>query len=183
MPGISISENAPMMVCSEGPNCPRKAADYFIAYTSYNTFDLVFDTVLRVTSRVFVGGSICRDQRWYDEIAAYQTDVALVVVALFPFPDFFRPFIAPLVPFKWRLNRIHTTVRELLFPDRGTIKGPVSEGTVSLVKFFIQNSKDGCQETIVAQILVLLSAAVGTHALSIRGMFCNEVRSMVPRTR
>jgi hypothetical protein len=122
MPSALVSEIAHTKVGREGTKFPRQVVDNLLEYTSFNAFNLVFDTVLRVTSRVFVGDVICRDQRWYDEIAAYQTDVALIVVALLPFPDFVRPFVAPFVPFRRQLNHIHNSVRDLIFLIVGQLK-------------------------------------------------------------
>ena len=43
--------------------------------------------VARITSRAFVGEIICRDERWYKEIAAWNKHMPFTVISLFPFPE------------------------------------------------------------------------------------------------
>lgn len=121
---------------------------------------MIFDKVARITSRAFVGETICRDERWYEEVAAWNKHVPLAVISLFPFPEFVRPFIAPFVPSRIRLKQIRRNLQKMLFPVSGTLETSACEETANLVNYLLKGSKDGGVELIIKRLVVLMAAAV-----------------------
>lgn len=53
--------------------------------------------VLSVTSRVFVGESLCRDQGWLEAVSAYLAEVVATGQALRPYSRRLRPLLRPLL--------------------------------------------------------------------------------------
>lgn len=53
--------------------------------------------VLSVTSRLFVGESLCRDQGWLEAVSAYLAEVVATGQALRPYSRRLRPLLRPLL--------------------------------------------------------------------------------------
>lgn len=96
-------------------------------------------------------------------MTALRIDVEITKLLLLPFPGFLRYFIAPLIPHRKRIFRQRTAVRDLLFPQSGSI---VAKDEPSVMKLFIESGKDTDPGSITARLLLLTATAVSLHFTS-----------------
>ena len=128
-------------------------------YTAYPTYNFVFTMVLSVSSRVFVGKSLCRDQEWLQVVSAYLAEVVSTAKALRPYPHALRPFIRPFLAPKGRMGLILSKAKKVLTPAieaRSKSRDEYSD----LLQFLVDTSSDKKHMPIILKLLVLTSAAV-----------------------
>lgn len=64
------------------------------AYVELTGYEAMLKIVTGMSSRIFVGQSLSKDQRWLRMIVEYTMDVFLISTALRPYPAILRPLIA-----------------------------------------------------------------------------------------
>jgi cytochrome P450 len=91
--------------------------------------------VARISSRLFVGEEICRNEDWLRISIGFSTDVFSNAFSMFLFPSFIRPLAAYLLPFQRRVRRQRMESRKILGPtykqrlaDREAGKPKVEDG-------------------------------------------------------
>lgn len=115
--------------------------------------------VLSVSSRVFVGQTLCRDQGWLQVVSAYLAEVVATARVLRPYPPVLRSILRPLLAPKSRIARIIERAQEVLDPAiRARQQSP--DDYIDLLGFLVKTSRDEQTKPIVLKLLVLTSAAV-----------------------
>lgn len=119
--------------------------------------DFLYSLVHRISSLVFVGRAYCYDPVWRSAVSDLPIHVEITKFILLPFPTFFRPFIARLIPQRYSIFRQRAAVADLLFrsPDKSRDKSEPS-----VMRLFLESGKDGDPNRIAARLLLLTAAAV-----------------------
>ena len=136
--------------------------------------------VLSVSSRVFVGESLCRDQEWLQVVSAYLTEVVSTAKALRPYPRILRPLIRPLLAPKGRMTLILSNARKVLIPAIEA-RRKSRDKHIDLLQFLVETSGDGQHMPIILKLLVLTSAAVSAPWPSVVGAALIVVLSFTHR--
>lgn len=85
-------------------------------WQSVKLFDLFSNIITRVSSRVFVGKTICRNQQWTEASIQYTLDAFIGSAKLKQWSLPFRPFVALFLPETRRLRKFHALAQKLLVP-------------------------------------------------------------------
>ncbi|KAI1500520.1 cytochrome P450 monooxygenase [Biscogniauxia marginata] len=78
--------------------------------------DIILRIVARVSARVFLGPSICRNEEWLHTSIHYTENVFTTVMTLRIFPSFLHGLIAPLLPSYWRIHANLRTAKRIISP-------------------------------------------------------------------
>lgn len=134
---------------------------------SYIAYKIIYTMISRVSSRAFIGAPKCYDPAWVEAVTAFPMDVEKVKFALLALPSFMRSWVVPLLPPKWRLERNHKNVRNLLFPSSKLEKSGEDH---TVLNFLLQTSKDNDPETLTSRMILLTAAAVSeSNRFSLHG--------------
>ena len=115
--------------------------------------------VLSISSRVFVGESLCRNQEWLQAVSAYLSEVRYIAGVLRPYPPALRPLLRPFLAPKSRMTAILANAQKVLIPAIEARQ--ISKNTYNdLLQFLVETSKDGQPMPIILKLLVLTAAAV-----------------------
>lgn len=117
--------------------------------------------VLAVSSRVFVGLPLSRDQAWLDTISAYLTEVVFIANTLRPYPRVLRPCLRLLLAPESRMEAILAKALEISGPAIQERQQPGHEAN-DLLGFLISTSEVVNPKDIILKLLVLNSAAVSS---------------------
>lgn len=115
--------------------------------------------ILAVSSRVFVGLPLSRDQAWLDTISAYLNEVVFIVNTLRPYPRVLRPILRFILAPESRMDAILAKALEILGPAIQERQKPGYEAN-DLLGFLISTSDIVDPKDIILKLLVLNSAAV-----------------------
>jgi cytochrome P450 len=78
---------------------------------------MILCLVTRATSRVIVGGNICRNTQWLKTVTSYTINLGVTVILLRPFPNFMRPLVAKVLPSVKKLRtQLRFVQKELFIP-------------------------------------------------------------------
>jgi hypothetical protein len=72
--------------------------------------------VTRVSTRIFMGEEMCRNDEWLTESALYTKYVFQAIEALHQWPDILRPWVAPFLPVYKEVHARMARCREILKP-------------------------------------------------------------------
>ena len=115
--------------------------------------------VLSVSSRVFVGDLLSRDQDWLQVVSAYLAEVVSTAKALRPYPRMIRPILRPVLAPKARMTAILSKAQKVLIPAINTRRHS-HDKHVDLLQFLVDTSENEQYLPIILKLLVLISAAV-----------------------
>ncbi|KAI1269658.1 cytochrome P450 [Xylariaceae sp. FL1019] len=94
--------------------------DIFGHSEQWNTREIredCLDIVARVSSRVFLGSTLCRNQRWLDIAKTYTVDSFLLSRLMRMAPVILRPFVYLVLPQSWRLRSAVRDARKIINPE------------------------------------------------------------------
>jgi hypothetical protein len=132
---------------------------------SFVAFELLYSTIHRISSLVFVGKQHCHDPAWTRAVTDLPVNVEITKFILLPFPSSLRWLIAPLIPQRNSIFRQRKMGRDVLFPS-GNV---VASDEPSVLKLFIESKKDRDPDSLTARTLLLTAAAVGAKSIRILG--------------
>ncbi|KAI0530102.1 cytochrome P450 [Xylaria digitata] len=81
----------------EVPNCQDE-------WVPVQAFDLLSRIIARVSTRVFLGQEICRNEEWYVVSMRYMENVYMLIKSMRMIPPSLHPFLSPLLPSYWRVR-------------------------------------------------------------------------------
>ncbi|KAI1367956.1 cytochrome P450 [Xylaria arbuscula] len=134
-----------------------------------------YETMLKIvtgmSSRIFVGQSLSKDERWLRMIVEYTMDVFLISTALRPYPAILRPFIAHWLSSVKRMQNHLRIAQELFAPVfAGRVSGNSnSSKDYSVLEWMARSAqgKDRDPQILVKKLLFLTLAAIHTSTMSI----------------
>ncbi|KAI1337314.1 cytochrome P450 [Xylariaceae sp. FL0016] len=85
-------------------------------WVSVSVHDIILRIISRVSARVFVGPSACRNEEWLFTCVHYTENVYEVIILLRMLPPSLHTLVAPLLPAYWRIRRDQATARRILCP-------------------------------------------------------------------
>ncbi|KAK8141417.1 hypothetical protein G3M48_010568 [Beauveria asiatica] len=85
-------------------------------YTPVKAQPEILQLVSQMVARTIVGTDICRDPEWVPAVIGYAQNIFQCAVYLKLVPDFARPFVALLTPYRWRIEQCRRTIRRLARP-------------------------------------------------------------------
>ncbi|KAF7934075.1 uncharacterized protein EAE97_008435 [Botrytis byssoidea] len=133
-------------------------------YTPTSTYVFVYSMILAVSSRVFVGLSLSRDQAWLGTISAYLNEVVFIANTLRPYPRALRPYLRLVLAPESRMEAILAKALEILGPAIQESQKPGHEAN-DLLGFLISTSEVVNPKDIILKLLVLNSAALHTSTM------------------
>ncbi|TGO51091.1 hypothetical protein BOTNAR_0368g00010 [Botryotinia narcissicola] len=133
-------------------------------YTLTSTYAFVYSMVLAVSSRVFVGLPLSRDQAWLGTISAYLNEVVFIANTLRPYPRVLRPYLRLILAPESRMEAILAKALEILGPAIQERQKPGHEAN-DLLGFLISTSEVVNPKDIILKLLVLNSAALHTSTM------------------
>jgi hypothetical protein len=74
-------------------------------WVSVNLYSMILKLSNRSTSRVIVGETLRRSEKWLNIVTDYTHNLGLNIILLRPLPRFLRPFAAKLLPSVRYLNK------------------------------------------------------------------------------
>ncbi|KAF2796779.1 cytochrome P450 [Melanomma pulvis-pyrius CBS 109.77] len=134
------------------------------SFTPIKVQDLVAETVLRTTLLTFVGPDLAENAELQKAVTDFSNVVRDIAICLLLIPTFMRPWVYPILPPKFRMRRLHATVRRILFstPESRNKDG----GVPTMVRHFVATSKVFNEDEIVSKFLTLIAAALHTMTMS-----------------
>ncbi|KAM0157208.1 hypothetical protein ACHAPG_004890 [Botrytis cinerea] len=133
-------------------------------YTPISAYAFVYSMILAVSSRVFVGLPLSRDQAWLDTISAYLNEVVFIANTLRPYPRVLRPILRFILAPESRMDAILAKALEILGPAIQERQKPGYEAN-DLLGFLISTSDIVDPKDIILKLLVLNSAALHTSTM------------------
>ncbi|KAJ5323672.1 hypothetical protein N7476_002272 [Penicillium atrosanguineum] len=138
-------------------------------WTAFQPQELFVHLISRATSRVMAGESLRRNEEWLNTAGKYSVNVGLCVILLRPFPNFFRPFIAPFLPPVRQMKRQLQFTKDLFVPiinERREAEAANDPGYVKPDDFLqwmidgAEDEQDQNPEALAHHMLLLMSLAV-----------------------
>ncbi|THC96877.1 hypothetical protein EYZ11_003647 [Aspergillus tanneri] len=74
-------------------------------WVSVSLYEMILSIMSRTTSRIIVGDTLCRDERWLNLVIRYTNNIGVTIFLLRPFPKFLRPLMAKFLPSVWKLPK------------------------------------------------------------------------------
>ncbi|PKY06745.1 cytochrome P450 [Aspergillus campestris IBT 28561] len=139
-------------------------------FVAINPYEIFLRLIARVSSRVFIGDELCRDEKWLQASIDYTKDIFMTIALLRPVPGFLQPFVGRLLPCSRRLDRQLAYVKkELLGPviewrrQREASGGEEYEKPDDFLQWMMDLAKDdneGHPHNIAHRLLGITSMAV-----------------------
>ena len=134
---------------------------------------MILSAVARITSRVFVGFPLCREEEWLQTAKGYTLDVFKVSSTLRPYLPIFRPFVAPFLECTKDLhNHVRVGQKHLIpiFRQRALEKASSSAKSehLDMIQWLTDTAQneDAAPERLTLKLLFLTLAAVHTSTMS-----------------
>ena len=80
-------------------------------------YHVILRIVARISARIFVGLPFCRRDDWLEITTEYTENVFVTVTLLRLFPSWLHPFIAAVLPARWRLRGYINHGKKILVPE------------------------------------------------------------------
>ncbi|EGD92135.2 hypothetical protein H112_00209 [Trichophyton rubrum D6] len=77
---------------------------------------LMLRLLARVSARIFVGRANCRNEEWLSASIDYTENIFITVMTLRMMPRYLHPFVAPLLPWYWRIRSNLATAKRFIGP-------------------------------------------------------------------
>ncbi|KAI0521211.1 cytochrome P450 [Xylaria bambusicola] len=134
-------------------------------------YEAMLKIVTGMSSRIFVGQSLSKDERWLRMIVEYTIDVFLISTALRPYPAMIRPLIAPWLSSVKRMQRHLSIAQELFAPVFASSMSKESKSSrdYSVLEWMARSAQGGDRDPriLVKKLLFLTLAAIHTSTMSI----------------
>ncbi|KAK9775107.1 putative Cytochrome P450 monooxygenase [Seiridium cardinale] len=137
-----------------------------------NAYSASLRIVAAMTSRVFGGLTVSRDERWLRTAADYTLDVFRISMALRPYPSFLRGIVAPWLECTKRRDehiKIATECFGGMFAKRLASHDADEVPNDNMVQWMVDAATDGDRnpDVLVRKLLFLTLAAVHTSTMSV----------------
>lgn len=136
-------------------------------------YNLILFTIARITSRVFVGLPLCREDDWLQTAMGYTLDVFNVSTTLRKYLPIFRPFVAPFLQCTKDLQNHVSVGRKYLVPilrerAREKAEGSGKSEHLDMLQWLTDTAQDedAKPENLSLKMLFLTLAAVHTSTMS-----------------
>ncbi|KAK5637332.1 hypothetical protein RRF57_013044 [Xylaria bambusicola] len=141
------------------------------AHVELTGYEAMLKVITGMSSRIFVGQNLSKDERWLRMIVEYTMDVFLISAALRPYPAILRPFIAPWLSSVKRMKR-HLRIAQKLFAPifaHSMPKESKSSRDYSVIEWMSRSAQGGDRDPriLVKKLLFLTLAAIHTSTMSI----------------
>ncbi|KAI3332777.1 cytochrome P450 [Ustulina deusta] len=87
----------------------------------------LLEVVARVSSRVFLGETLCRNRRWLDIAKTFTVDSFVLAFLMRTAPAIVRPFVYMVLPHSWRLRKSVRDAHTMIRPEVKKRKAVVDE--------------------------------------------------------
>ena len=120
--------------------------------------------VLSISSRVFVGESLCRDSAWLEVVSAYLAEVVSTANALRPYPSIIRPILRPFLAPKSRMASTIARAQDILDPAIEA-RQKSHDRYLDVLGFLVSTTETEETLPVILKLLVLMSAAVSPRSI------------------
>ena len=148
-----------------------------VAGTPILLVDFLNTTVARMTSRAFVGSPLCQENDWLGMVGEHPRHMFSVSTSLKIWPSYLRPFVAPHLQAKKKLNEFRGRLQQKLSPliehRRAMKELPKAQRPVDMLQWLVDNCKgyEAKDDNIVSKLLFLNLAAIGTTTATLEQIF------------
>lgn len=132
--------------------------------------------VARVSARIFVGPTVCRNEEWLRVSTKYTENVFVTAIALRLFPSFLHPLVALFLPSRWHVQANLGAAKRIISPIvRGRRVAEARDASYKKPEDLLQwmmdtarpNTREGDPDELAHRQLLLSLASIHTTTMAL----------------
>ena len=133
--------------------------------------------VARISARTFIGYPACRNDAWIQTSLDYSRDVFTLAFVMHWFPAFLHPFLLPLTPARWRLDKHARHATVVLGPAikqwEDAVEGGVEKGEpFTLLSGMLKDARGSEKDIKEIVVRQLISSLASIHTSVMTTTYC-----------